>query len=175
MAGGVGCMLTILTATLLHLGSQRDVGVLSCNFALLLNSVCAFASSNWFVSLLPFPHCLLCSPCYIIQVPYMVQSFMTPLTMPALSPSIQYSMQYTAEQGIEYMYFLLQATDGKQDWQAYLDVAAEEYENSGTRASVCKLIKAAFQEHDANLDILCPIFVQVAKENQMSRKLNRKG
>ncbi|KAI6022615.1 hypothetical protein EDC04DRAFT_3092751 [Pisolithus marmoratus] len=93
--------------------------------------------------------------------------------MPTMANSMQYSLQYTAEQGtgtilvLEYLYFLLQGKDGKHDVQVDLDLAVGEYQTSGTRESVLKLINEAFQEHGKNMELLCPILVQVAKEKKM--------
>ncbi|KAI6014634.1 hypothetical protein EDC04DRAFT_2608985 [Pisolithus marmoratus] len=109
------------------------------------------------------PNPLQLSPCYIIQVSNIQESMYT-LEMPPLSDSVLYSMQYTAEQGIgtvlvlEYLYFLLQAA---------LDFAIAAYQTSGIRESVCKLINEAIQHHGNDMENLSPIFVQIAKENQM--------
>ncbi|KAI6035734.1 hypothetical protein EDC04DRAFT_2193876 [Pisolithus marmoratus] len=79
-------------------------------------------SSIWFASLLSLLTCLLCSPCIINQVPDIQQSLYH-LRMPTLSYSMKYSMQYTAEHGIgailvlEYLYFLLQVKDQRNDLQ----------------------------------------------------------
>ncbi|KAI6013898.1 hypothetical protein EDC04DRAFT_680293 [Pisolithus marmoratus] len=137
-------------------------------------------SSNWFVSLLSASTCLLWSPCNANQVPD-IQQPLYHLRMPTLSNSMQHSLQFTAEHGIgailvlEYFYFLVQDKDARNDLQAALDLSVAEYQTSGTRESVCKHINEAFQAHGENVDILCPILLQVAKEKQMSRTMNRKG
>ncbi|KAI6002678.1 hypothetical protein EDC04DRAFT_1039011 [Pisolithus marmoratus] len=120
------------------------------------------------------------SLCYIIQVSNIQQSMYT-LEMPPLSDSVLYSMQYTAEQGIgttlvlEYLYFLLQGKDGQIDVQAVLDLAVAAYQTSGIRESVCKLINEAIQQHGNDMENLSPIFVQIAKDKQMSRNMQRNG
>ncbi|KAI6004570.1 hypothetical protein EDC04DRAFT_1015076 [Pisolithus marmoratus] len=135
---------------------------------------------SWFVSLLSASTPLSWSPCYIIQIPNIQQSLYT-LRMPTLSNSKEYSLQYTAEQGIgaililEYLYFVLQVKDQRNDFQVALDLAVHVYQTSGTRDSVCKLINEAFQQHGEDVEILCPILLQVAKEKQMSRMMTRQG
>ncbi|KAI6000264.1 hypothetical protein EDC04DRAFT_1070728 [Pisolithus marmoratus] len=118
--------------------------------------------SSWFVSLLSLLTCLLWSPCTINQVQPIQQSLYF-LRMPTLSNSMENSLQYTAEHGIgailvlEYLYFLLQIKDQRNDLE-----------------SVHKIINEAFQDHGENVEILCLILLQVAKEKQMSRTMNRK-
>ncbi|KAI5980438.1 hypothetical protein EDC04DRAFT_79275 [Pisolithus marmoratus] len=139
-----------------------------------------WSHGSWFASLLSLSTCLLCSPCIINQVPD-IQESLYHLRMPTLSHSMKYSMQYTAEHGIgaililEYLYFLLHVKDPRNDLQVALDLSVDEYQSSGTRESVCKLINGAFKEHGENVEILCPILLQIAKEKQMSKTMNRKG
>ncbi|KAI6039120.1 hypothetical protein EDC04DRAFT_1805054 [Pisolithus marmoratus] len=134
---------------------------------LLLNCSCVFSSINWFVSLLP-SH-------IVFMVPMLHNSgsncsaTQSLLMMPALSPSMKISMQYTAEQGIgatlvlEYFYFLYRQPMKQTIGRHVLDLAAKEYQTSGTQASVCKLIGKAFHEHDADRDLLCPILWRLQK------------
>ncbi|KIK17669.1 hypothetical protein PISMIDRAFT_685004 [Pisolithus microcarpus 441] len=103
------------------------------------------------------------------------------LTIPTFSTSMQYSAQNIAENGIgailvfEYLYFLLQVKQGRNDIQKDLNLAVKKYESSGIQATVNKLIQEAFQNHGDNVEIICPILVKIAKENQLSKMLNRKG
>ncbi|KIK22271.1 hypothetical protein PISMIDRAFT_680487, partial [Pisolithus microcarpus 441] len=54
--------------------------------------------------------------------------------MPTMSSSVQYSMQYYAEHGLgsilvfEYLYFLLQVQDGRNNIQECLNLAVKEYQ-----------------------------------------------
>ncbi|KIO12043.1 hypothetical protein M404DRAFT_994085, partial [Pisolithus tinctorius Marx 270] len=96
--------------------------------------------------------------------------------MPTLSTSKKYSMKFVVEHGIgctlvfEYLYFLLQARQGRSHFQADLTVAVTEYQTSGVQANVNQHIEAAFQEYGEDVEILCPILVDIARENQMSKK-----
>ncbi|KAI6041132.1 hypothetical protein EDC04DRAFT_1330346 [Pisolithus marmoratus] len=87
------------------------------------------------------------------------------LRMPTLSNSKPYSLKYTAEQGIgvilvlEYLYFCCR----------------QKLDKMTCRSSVSKLVTKAVQEYGENVEILCPILVDVAKAHQMSRNLNSKG
>lgn len=98
-----------------------------------------------------------------------------PLEMPILSISMPPEMKSLVEHGIgsiivfEYLYFLLQVKN--RDEQRSLTLAAEEYQKSGRQHIVCKQIEAVFQEHGENVKILCPILVDIAKQNQMSKSL----
>lgn len=110
-----------------------------------------------------------------------ITNFGQSLTMPMLSTSRQYSMQYIAEHGIgsvlvfEYLYFLLQVKNGSNHIQEDLTLAVEEYQRSGVHAKVNKLIQAAFAQYGQDVKTLCPILLQIAKENQLSKMLNRNG
>ncbi|KAI6113457.1 hypothetical protein EDD16DRAFT_1897089 [Pisolithus croceorrhizus] len=89
-------------------------------------------------------------------------------------------MQPIAEHGVgsilvfEYLYFLLQAKNSRDDLQEDLTSAVEKYQSSGTHAKVSKLIKEAFEKCGENVGTLCPILVSIAKDNQLSKMLNRK-
>ncbi|KAI6102598.1 hypothetical protein EDD16DRAFT_346556 [Pisolithus croceorrhizus] len=103
------------------------------------------------------------------------------LLMPTFSNSIPHSMQSIAENGIgailvfEYLYFLLQEKAGGNDLQEDLNFIVEKYQSSGIQAKVNKLIQEAFKVHGNNVEILCPILVDIALQNQLSKMLNRKG
>ncbi|KIK13873.1 hypothetical protein PISMIDRAFT_688366 [Pisolithus microcarpus 441] len=103
-----------------------------------------------------------------------------PLTMPTLSSSMQYSRQYYAEHGLgsilvfEYLYFLLQVPDGRNNMQDCLTLAVKEYQGSGIHTKVNESIQKAFEKCGDNMDALCPILVHIAKENQLSKILTRK-
>ncbi|KAI6016055.1 hypothetical protein PISMIDRAFT_689537, partial [Pisolithus microcarpus 441] len=103
------------------------------------------------------------------------------LKIPTFSTSMQYSAQNIAQNGIgailvfEYLYFLLQVKPGRNDLQEDLNLAGEEYQSSGIQAKVNKLIQEAFQNHDDNVEVLCPILVKIAQGNQLSKILNREG
>ncbi|KAI6094772.1 hypothetical protein F5141DRAFT_835906 [Pisolithus sp. B1] len=75
----------------------------------------------------------------------------------------------------EYLYFLLQARNGRQDLQEDLTSAVEQYQSSGTCAKVNTLIQEAFEKYGDNVDVLCPILVHIAQQNQLSKMLNHKG
>ncbi|KAI6127606.1 hypothetical protein EDD16DRAFT_246540 [Pisolithus croceorrhizus] len=75
----------------------------------------------------------------------------------------------------EYLYFLLQARNGRQDLQEYLTSAVEQYQSSGTCAKVNTLIQEAFEKYGDNVDVLYPILVDIAQQNQLSKMLNHKG
>ncbi|KAI6128635.1 hypothetical protein EDD16DRAFT_72936 [Pisolithus croceorrhizus] len=73
--------------------------------------------------------------CYLLQVPTISHAAFA-LTMPTLSTSKTYSMQYIAEHGIgsilvfEYLYFLLQARSVESILQEHLNLAVETYQNA---------------------------------------------
>ncbi|KAI6101818.1 hypothetical protein F5141DRAFT_1135905, partial [Pisolithus sp. B1] len=71
----------------------------------------------------------------------------------------------------EYMYFSLQVNPDEQNVEKHFRMAVKEYQTSGVQAKVTALIVVAFQEHGENVEVLCPILVNIAKENQMSKKL----
>ncbi|KAI6008592.1 hypothetical protein EDC04DRAFT_2610894 [Pisolithus marmoratus] len=81
------------------------------------------------------------------------------LQMPALSTSVQHTMRYIAEHGI--------VEEDQQDFQRFLTMAVEEYQTSGVQARVNKLVAVAFQHHGDNAEALCPVLVDIAKENQI--------
>ncbi|KAI6159845.1 hypothetical protein EDD17DRAFT_1898519 [Pisolithus thermaeus] len=97
--------------------------------------------------------------------------------MSPLSTSLQSPMMYIVEHGIgsilvfEYMYFLLQVNPDEKNVEKHFKIAVKEYQTSGVQAKVIALIAVAFQEHGENVEVLCPILVNIAKENQMSKKL----
>ncbi|KAI5997627.1 hypothetical protein F5J12DRAFT_785097 [Pisolithus orientalis] len=97
--------------------------------------------------------------------------------MPTLAISQKPSLQYVAAYGIgailvfEYLYFLLQANKVNGDLQANLEQAVRTYQTSGVQATVAKLITAAFQCHGEDVEVLHPILVGIAKENQMCQIL----
>ncbi|KAI6115869.1 hypothetical protein F5141DRAFT_633091 [Pisolithus sp. B1] len=94
--------------------------------------------------------------------------------------SKKYSRQYIAEHGIgailvfEYLYFLLQAQHGRHNLQESLTLAVKEYKRSGIHARVNESIQETFEKYGDNVDILCPILVDIAKENQLSKMLSTK-
>ncbi|KIK22643.1 hypothetical protein PISMIDRAFT_680059 [Pisolithus microcarpus 441] len=98
------------------------------------------------------------------------------LKMPTLSISKQYSMQYVAEHGLgsilvfEYLY-LFQVQNGRNNMQEGLTLAVKEYQSSGIQAKVNESIQKAFDMHGNNVDILCPILVHIAMENQLCKIL----
>ncbi|KIO11971.1 hypothetical protein M404DRAFT_994048 [Pisolithus tinctorius Marx 270] len=98
--------------------------------------------------------------------------------MPSLATTQQSSMQHVVEHGIgallvfEYLYFLLQEKTGR-SLRRCLAFAVNEYQTSNVKANVHQLIKAAFMEHGHNIDILCPILVDIARNNQMLKRGNR--
>ncbi|KAI6110681.1 hypothetical protein EDD16DRAFT_1609975 [Pisolithus croceorrhizus] len=100
-----------------------------------------------------------------------------PFLMSPLSTSLQSPMMYIVEHGIgsilvfEYMYFLLQVNPDEKNVEKHFKIAVKEYQTSGVQAKVIALIAVAFQEHGENVEVLCPILVNIAKENQMSKKL----
>ncbi|KAI6138111.1 hypothetical protein BKA82DRAFT_1004639, partial [Pisolithus tinctorius] len=100
-----------------------------------------------------------------------------PLKIPHLSLSKKSSMKYIAQHGIgailvfEYLYFLLQDKAREGDLQDNLTQAVKQYQTSGVHDNVNKLIDRAFQEHGEDVEVLCPILVDIAKENQMSKNL----
>ncbi|KAI6025421.1 hypothetical protein EDC04DRAFT_239102 [Pisolithus marmoratus] len=71
----------------------------------------------------------------------------------------------------EYLYFSLQGKEDGHDLQEDLTLAVKKYETSGVHANVQKHINAAFQEHGEDVEILCPILVDIAKQNQMCKML----
>ncbi|KAI5999100.1 hypothetical protein EDD15DRAFT_2363126 [Pisolithus albus] len=91
---------------------------------------------------------------------------------------MEYSRQYIAENGIgailvfEYLYFLLQVKDGRNDLQEDLNFAVDEYKSSGIQAKVNKLIQEAFQSYGDNVEILCPILVKIAQQNQLYQTID---
>ncbi|KIK13268.1 hypothetical protein PISMIDRAFT_688848 [Pisolithus microcarpus 441] len=97
------------------------------------------------------------------------------LTIPTFSTTMQYSKQCIAENGIgailvfEYLYFLMQVKDERNDLQEDMNLAVEEYKSSGIHAKVNKLIQEAFQNHDDDVEILCPILVKIAQQNQLCK------
>ncbi|KAI6018020.1 hypothetical protein PISMIDRAFT_688843 [Pisolithus microcarpus 441] len=101
--------------------------------------------------------------------------------MPTLSSSVLYSRQYIAEQGLgsilvfEYLYFLLQVQNGRNNMQDSLTLAVKEYQSSGIHAKVNESIQKAFEKYGNNVDHLCHTLVHIAKKNQLSKILTRKG
>ncbi|KAI5980607.1 hypothetical protein EDC04DRAFT_3100469 [Pisolithus marmoratus] len=67
----------------------------------------------------------------------------------------------------EYLYFLLQASPDEQNVEKHFNMAVKEYQMSGVQTKVMALVAAAVQEHGEDVEVLCPILVDVAKENQM--------
>ncbi|KAI6151490.1 hypothetical protein BKA82DRAFT_2874307 [Pisolithus tinctorius] len=115
-------------------------------------------------------------PSHIAKVPT-ITDYSSSLQMPTLPISQKPSMQYVATYGIgailvfEYLYFLLQAKKVNGDFQANLEQAVTRYQTSGVQATVAKLITAAFQHHGEDVEVLTPILVGIAKENQMCQIL----
>ncbi|KAI6162610.1 hypothetical protein EDD17DRAFT_1573587, partial [Pisolithus thermaeus] len=107
------------------------------------------------------------------QVPSISTAAKPSLLMPTFSNSIPHSMQSIAENGIgailvfEYLYFLLQEKAGGNDLQEDLNFIVEKYQSSGIQAKVNKLIQEAFKVHGNNVEILCPILVDIALQNQL--------
>ncbi|KAI6018549.1 hypothetical protein BKA83DRAFT_4313311, partial [Pisolithus microcarpus] len=95
------------------------------------------------------------------------------ITMPMLSSSMWYSRHYYAELGLgsilvfEYLYFLLQMQDGRNNLQESLTLAVKEYQSSGIHTKVNKSIQTAFEHYGDSMDDLCPILLHIAKENQL--------
>ncbi|KAI6106801.1 hypothetical protein EDD16DRAFT_1626511 [Pisolithus croceorrhizus] len=75
---------------------------------------------------------------------------------------------------LEYLYFLLQLQNGSDSIQESLALAVKEYQSSGIHAKVNESIQRAFEEYGDNVDNLCPVFVHIVKENQLSKMLSRK-
>ncbi|KAI6148778.1 hypothetical protein BKA82DRAFT_992678 [Pisolithus tinctorius] len=72
----------------------------------------------------------------------------------------------------EYLYFLLQINEGScDDVEECLILAVKEYQMSGIQATVIDLIAAGLQTHGQNIGALCNVLVDIAKANQMSKKL----
>ncbi|KAI6026798.1 hypothetical protein BKA83DRAFT_4124388 [Pisolithus microcarpus] len=61
--------------------------------------------------------------------------------------------------------------DGRNGLQEDLNLAAKEYKRSGIHAKVNKLIQEAFQNHGDDVEILCPILVKIAQQNQLCKIL----
>ncbi|KAI6151543.1 hypothetical protein BKA82DRAFT_1006718 [Pisolithus tinctorius] len=99
--------------------------------------------------------------------------------MPSLATTPQSSMQHVVEHGIgallvfEYSYFLLQAETGMTSQQCWA-FAVRAYQTSDVKAKVHQLIQAAFMEHGEDMKNLCPILVDIAQENQMSKSEHRR-
>ncbi|KAI6139511.1 hypothetical protein BKA82DRAFT_778709 [Pisolithus tinctorius] len=99
--------------------------------------------------------------------------YFSSVQMPTLAISQTPSLQYVAAYGIgailvfEYLYFLLQANKVNGGLQANLEQAVRTYQTSGVQATVAKLITAAFQHHGEDVEVLTPILVGIAKENQI--------
>ncbi|KAI5990567.1 hypothetical protein F5J12DRAFT_475985 [Pisolithus orientalis] len=140
--------------------------MLSWNITLILRSPCS-SVRIWSVVLFSYLHWVLQFPWCNLQIPaiYHDQS----LKMPKLSPLMQSSMKFIAQHGIgailvfEYLYFLLQGKGRKGDLQENLTLAVKHYQTS------------AFQEHGENVEVLCSIFLDIAKKNQISKILSSKG
>ncbi|KIK17282.1 hypothetical protein PISMIDRAFT_685397 [Pisolithus microcarpus 441] len=122
------------------------------------HAIVAFRLARWF----PYP-----------SISHPAQS----LTIPTFSTTMQCSRQCIAEDGVgailvfEYLYFLLQVKDGRNGLQEDLNLAAKEYKRSGIHAKVNKLIQEAFQNHGDDVEILCPILVKIAQQNQLCKIL----
>ncbi|KAI6101860.1 hypothetical protein F5141DRAFT_1065820 [Pisolithus sp. B1] len=63
----------------------------------------------------------------------------------------------------------------RNDIQEELNSAVREYQSTGVHAKVNKFIQEAFQKYGEDMEVLCPILVDIAKENQISKNLNWKG
>lgn len=101
-----------------------------------------------------------------------------PFLMPTLSTSMQCPIMYIAEHGIgsilvfEYLYFLMQVDPTHEHGvERHLKIAVKEYQMSGVQAKIIALIAAAFEEYGENVEALVPVLVDIAKANQMSKKL----
>ncbi|KAI6155932.1 hypothetical protein BKA82DRAFT_998879, partial [Pisolithus tinctorius] len=66
---------------------------------------------------------------------------------------------------------MLQEKEGKGGLQENLTLAVKKYQTSGVQEKVDRHIEAAFQRHKGDVDALCCTLVDIAKENQMSKKL----
>ncbi|KAI6009225.1 hypothetical protein EDC04DRAFT_860841 [Pisolithus marmoratus] len=89
---------------------------------------------------------------------------------------------HVVEQGIgcilvfEYSYFLMEVED-EQNVQRSITAAVKHYQASGTQSNVMKLIHKAFEDHGEDVETLCPILVDIVKDNQIKapyKLLNRK-
>lgn len=114
---------------------------------------------------------------YVFQVPHLLHESAL-VSIPILSSSLKTSMAFIVEHGIgsilvfEYFYFLLQVNQENQAGvKKCMSLAVKEYQMSGVQATVIDLIASALQTHGENVEILCPILVDIATANQMSKKL----
>lgn len=110
-------------------------------------------------------------------VPWIDPPMLSFKEMPMLSASMTSSMKFVVEHGIgcllvfEYLHFLFQGKNGTRYLEEDLAVAVRAYQISGVQANVHQLIEAAFQEHGEDVENLCPILVDVARKNQMSKMI----
>ncbi|KAI6159460.1 hypothetical protein EDD17DRAFT_906600 [Pisolithus thermaeus] len=74
----------------------------------------------------------------------------------------------------EYLCFLLQVQCGVDSLQESLTLVVKEYQNSGIQTKVNESIQKAFVKYGDNVDNLCLVLMHIAKENQLSKMLNRK-
>ncbi|KAI6103364.1 hypothetical protein F5141DRAFT_1065201 [Pisolithus sp. B1] len=65
--------------------------------------------------------------------------------------------------------------NGRNDLQKDLTSAVEKYQGSGIHAKVNTLIQEAFDKYGNNVDVLCPILVDIAQQNQLSKMLDSRG
>ncbi|KAI6026843.1 hypothetical protein BKA83DRAFT_3171854 [Pisolithus microcarpus] len=152
-------------------------GHVNCHMSFLCSDSQIFTVGLWPYSL---DHIECYNQRFAHQVPP-ISHHVKSLTIPTFSTTMQYSKQCIAENGIgailvfEYLYFLMQVKDERNDLQEDMNLAVEEYKSSGIHAKVNKLIQEAFQNHDDDVEILCPILVKIAQQNQLSKMLSGRG